>query len=386
MEDARTKIAEYKHDCSTIDDQLSSYFQRYGQVVYEVESSEDEQLVIDARTRVSECEAAVKSVKKSIQNIEQAKSASETAKEEISKIEQRLASIEYEKNSLYSRIGVITYEEYAAGEVGEEFSLLFTSITHQNADLSRLKKELKENELRYVASSFFEKISLKRKRKKLKDEMEKIDTAREDLFRNAGKQICNSELIKKVKSKNAAVISGDFNRLDQERDRMYALLESRKIDFNRNQDILNKFGVEIDIAKKVREMDKRLHKAEQALDQEYTALGKSAFGSEVYANLPQSHSEIAEILVEIDRLQSKRKQVGHQLSQLEINLKIREIESIIDVDHQKEIRAKSQLESFSEQLKEIDQRILSNRKQIASLKQILLDDSQEDSGTSSEQS
>ncbi|MCF7933470.1 MAG: hypothetical protein K9M84_06145 [Spirochaetia bacterium] len=387
MEEARTKIAELKHACATLDEQLAVEYRQFGQAVYENTYRDDSQPMIDARTCVAEKKAAVDEIQKNIHHIEQATSASETAREEITKIEQRLASIEYEKNSLYSRIGVITYEEYAAGAIGEEFSLLFTSITHQNAELSRYQKELKENELRYVAASFFEKMSLKMKRNKLKAEMEKMDSAREDLFRNAGKQICNSELIKRVKSRNAAVISEDFSRLDQERDRMYALLESRKIDLNRNQDVLSQSGIETpDVVKKVRELGRRLDKAQQLLDQEYAVLGKAALGDEGYVEELQSHEDVAKVLSEIDRLNGERREIEHQLNRLESALRIRELESAIDVDRQKEVRIKGQLDALKGQLEELDHRITANRKHIASLKQVLLDDEPADRGTPGEQS
>lgn len=372
MEESRTKIAEYKHTCSLIDEKLTEVYQKYGAAVYEADITHEADTIREVFEQVSQKRSAADEIKRSIHHIEQAKTASETASEEIKKIEQRLASIEYEKNSLYSRIGVITYEEYAAGEVGEEFSLLFTSITHQNAELSRLQTGLKENELRYVASSFLEKMSLKRKRTKLKAEIEKMDTAREELFRNAGKQICNSELIKMVKSRNALVISNDFIRLDQERDRMYALLESRKIDYNRNQDLLVQSGIEGDVQKKVRDLDKRLEKAEHLVAADYAALGKVAMGEPRIVSL-FNDEQMQNLYAEAAELRKQREHTERQLARLEASLKIKELESSIDVDHQKEQRIKGQLESLNVQLKELNNRTTANRKQIAKLKQQLLD-------------
>lgn len=381
MEEARTKIAEYKHACMTIDEQLKTQFEIYGKAAIEVEVSSDDEVVMDARSRVQSKYAAVAEIEKSIRNIQQAKDASETAKEEISRIEQRLASIEFEKNSLYSRIGVITYEEYAAGEVGEEFSLLFTSITHQNAELSTIQKQLKENELRHVAASFFERMSLKLKRNKIKAEMERLESAREDLFRNAGKQICNSELIKLVKSKNAAVISADFKRLDQERDRMYALMESRKFDFNKSQEILNQSGIDSDVSKKVRELEKRLEKAKEELGTEYAEMGRLAIELDDYVAALKGIEHLDEVVAEIDRLTLEKKRIERRLARLEAKIKIKELESIIDVDHQKDQRVRSQIEALNEQLKELDQRIASNRKQIAALKKVLAEDPEDDGMT-----
>ncbi len=381
MEEARTKIAEYKHACMTIDEQLKTQFEIYGKAAVEAEVSSDDEVVMDVRSRVQSKYAAVAEIEKSIRNIQQAKDASETAKAEISRIEQRLASIEFEKNSLYSRIGVITYEEYAAGEVGEEFSLLFTSITHQNAELSTIQKQLKENELRHVAASFFERMSLKLKRNKIKAEMEKLESAREDLFRNAGKQICNSELIKLVKSKNAAMISADFKRLDQERDRMYALMESRKFDFNKSQEILNQSGIDSDVNKKVRELEKRLEKAKEELGTEYAEMGRLAIELDYYVAALKGIDHLDEVVAEIDRLTLERKRIERKLARLEAKIKIKELESIIDVDHQKDQRVRSQIEALNEQLKELDQRIVSNRKQISALKKVLAEDSEDDGMT-----
>lgn len=369
MEDARTRIAEYRHACQKLDAELQVQYGTIGRELYENGrvSSTDQELQ-DTLSLLQQKSSAVSQILVQKESIEKARSASETAKEEISNIEQRLAAVEFEKNSLYSRIGVITYEEYAAGEIGEEFSLLFTSITHQNAELSRLQKELKENELRYVAASFFEKMSLKMKRNKLKSELETMEQAREDLFRSAGKQISNSELIEHVRSRNARVISDDFKRLDQERDRMYALLEARKFDYNRNQDLLNQSGVETDVAKKIKELERLVSSAQESLQEGYAQLGSLLYGRE--KALPDDES-INAAADEIAQLLSRRAELESKISRLEAKVKIKELESQIDVDYQKEQRIRSQLAVLTEQLEELDARITSQRSQIAALKQLL---------------
>ncbi len=378
MEEIRTKIAELKHICVTLDAQLKTRSQSFGEMVFPFEQSIEDQSLADSYQLVGTQKEVVSAIEGDISRIKQATSASELAKVEISKIEQRLASIEFEKNSLYSRIGVITYEEYAAGEIGEEFSLLFTSITHQNAELSKIQKNLKENELRYLAASFFEKMSLKMKRNKMKSELEKMDVAREDLFKNSGKQICSSDLIGHVKSKNAVAISKDFSRLDQERDRMYALLESRKFEFNQNQDLLNHSGVDGDVNKRIKELEKQYHKAKAGLDAAFSALGSKAIGIDEYRELAQNHEEILAIIYEINGLLAEREGVQRQLDTYDARLKIKELESTIDIDHQKETRVKSQVKVLNEQLEELKQRIASNRKQIAALKKMIVNENSEE--------
>ncbi len=371
MEEIRTKIAELKHICVTLDAQLKTRSRSFGELVFPFDPQVEDPILAETYQLVETQKEVVGAIEADIARIKQATSASELAKEEISKIEQRLASIEFEKNSLYSRIGVITYEEYAAGEIGEEFSLLFTSITHQNAELSRIQKNLKENELRHLAASFFEKMPLKMKRNKMKSELEKMDTAREDLFKNSGKQICNSDLIGHVKSKNAIAISKDFSRLDQERDRMYALLESRKFEFNQNQDLLNHSGVEGDVNKRIKELEKQYNKAKIGLDDAFTALGAKAHEIDEYLGLAQQHEELLTVVNEINSLNLERTGIQQQLDTYDARLRIKELESTIDIDHQKETRVKSQVKVLNEQLEELKQRISSNRKQIAALKKLV---------------
>jgi chromosome segregation ATPase len=320
---------------------------------------------------VADRQKALSVVEKDIRDIQQAREAADTAKDEISRIEQRLASIEFEKNSLYSRIGVISYEEYAAGEIGEEFSLMFSAITHQNAELSRLQKQLKENELKHVAASFFEKMSLKMKRNKLKAEMEKLEASREELFRNAGRQISDSDLMELVKSKNAHTISQDFKRLDQERDRMYALLESKKFDYNKSQDILDQSGADSDAQKKIKELEKLLVKAEREFGGSLEELGKAAYDLESCRKRMIEEPRAAEALEQIDSLLEQRSKLDRQLAYLDARIRIKELESAIDVDHQKEQRVSAQISALNDQLKEIDQRIQQTRKQITELGEVL---------------
>lgn len=225
-----------------------------------------------------------------------------------------------------------------------------------------------------MAASFFEKMSLKMKRNKLKSELETMEQAREELFRSAGKQISNSELIEHVRSRNARVISDDFKRLDQERDRMYALLEARKFDYNRNQDLLNQSGVETDVAKKIRELDRLVTSAQESLQEGYAQLGSLLYRRK--EALPEDES-ITAASIEIAQLLERRSELEAKISRLEAKVRIKELESQIDVDYQKEQRIKSQLAVLTEQLEELDARITSQRSQIASLKQVLQQEEQE---------
>jgi DNA repair exonuclease SbcCD ATPase subunit len=370
MEETRTKIAECKQARVEIDTELRKQFGVYGRALWESDHP-PEQTLEEFVQIVADRQKALGAVEKDIRDIQQAREAADTAKDEIARIEQRLASIEFEKNSLYSRIGVISYEEYAAGEIGEEFSLMFSAITHQNAELSRLQKQLKENELKHVAASFFEKMSLKMKRNKLKAEMEKLEASREELFSNAGRQISDSDLMELVKSKNAHTISQDFKRLDQERDRMYALLESKKFDYNRSQDILDQSGAESDAQKKIKELEKKLVKAERELGGALEELGKAAYDLDSCRKRMVEEPKAADALEQIDGLLARRSQLDKQLAYLDAKVRIKELESAIDVDHQKEQRVSSQISSLNDQLKEIDQRIQQTRKQIRELGEVL---------------
>jgi DNA repair exonuclease SbcCD ATPase subunit len=226
-------------------------------------------------------------------------------------------------------------------------------------------------------------MSLKMKRNKLKAEMEKLEASREELFRNAGKQISDSDLMELVKSKNAHTISQDFKRLDQERDRMYALLESKKFDYNKSQDILDQSGADSDAARKVKDLEKQLVKAERELSGSLVELGKAAFANEYYHSLLTGNEESSKAGEQIAQLLDKRSALEKEITYLDAKIRIKELESVIEVDHQKEQRVSAQISSLNEQLKEIDQRIQQARKQIQELHQVL-EDSRVNDGTADE--
>jgi chromosome segregation ATPase len=79
----------------------------------------------------------------------------------------------------------------------------------------------------------------------------------------------------------------------------------------------------------------------------------------------------ADALEQIDGLLARRSQLDKQLAYLDAKVRIKELESAIDVDHQKEQRVSSQISSLNDQLKEIDQRIQQTRKQIRELGEVL---------------
>jgi len=369
MEQNSAQIGEYRKEISGILSELEVQFEQLGKVLTRFSSPK----FIEAKemqTRIKAIEVDVDTLDMKISGIQQAKDKSQAAREEIAAIEQRLSSIDMEKNSLFSRIGVIAYEEYSAGSLGEEFSLLFTSVTHQNTELTKFQKALKENELRFVAAPFFEKMSLRIKRNKLKNEIQKLDSAREDLFRKAGKQISSSDYIKQVKSRNAIIISEDYKRISIESARLYEQMENRKSEGQKNEEFLLRAGVTGSIEKRVGELTKNRELYYTNLQVLYIDLAHFMLDHPEELAKVEEVPEAANNLQHIHKLERKQKELENKITQLEAKIRITELETIIKNDQDRVEHLNGQIIILTKQIQEIKETVSQNRKQIVNLKKI----------------
>ncbi len=369
MEQNSAQIGEYRKEISGILSELEVQFEQLGKVLTRFSSPK----FIEAKemqTRIKAIEVDVDTLDMKISGIQQAKDKSQAAREEIAAIEQRLSSIDMEKNSLFSRIGVIAYEEYSAGSLGEEFSLLFTSVTHQNTELTKFQKALKENELRFVAAPFFEKMSLRIKRNKLKNEIQKLDSAREDLFRKAGKQISSSDYIKQVKSRNAIIISEDYKRISIESARLYEQMENRKSEGQKNEEFLLRAGVTGSIEKRVGELTKNRELYYTNLQVLYIDLAHFMLDHPEELAKVEEVPEAANNLQHIHKLERKQKELENKITQLEAKIRITELETIIKNDQDRVEHLNGQIIILTKQIQDIKETVSQNRKQIVNLKKI----------------
>jgi len=369
MEQKSAQIVEYRKEISGILSELEVQFEQLGKVLARFASPK----FIEAKemqTRIKAIEVDVDTLDMKISEIQQAKDKSHAAREEIATIEQRLSSIDMEKNSLFSRIGVIAYEEYSAGSLGEEFSLLFTSVTHQNTELTKFQKALKENELRFVAAPFFEKMSLRIKRNKLKNEIQKLDSAREDLFRKAGKQISSSDYIKQVKSRNAIIISEDYKRISIESARLYEQMENRKSEGQKNEEFLLRAGVTGTIEKRVEELTKNRQLYYTNLQVLYIDLAHFMLDHPEELAKVEEVPEAANNLQHIHKLERKQKELESKITQLEAKIRITELEAIIKNDQDRVEHLNGQITMLTKQIQDIKETVSQNRKQIVNLKKI----------------
>ncbi len=320
--------------------------------------------------QIRSIQGEIERVDQLIGEIHQANMGARSSTEEISQIEQRLASIEFEKNSLYSRIGVIAYEEYTAGEVKEEFSLIFSSVIHQNARLTKAQKSLKDIELRYVAASMIERMSLRMKQKKIRKEIELLNKEREQLFRKSGKQICTSKLIKDIKSKTALTISAEYDRLETTYEALYRQLEEKKKDRSKNEEILTHAGVADNLDKRIDELKESRAVHEENLQKLYAELGSYLLErTEIFEK--KDIPELTPTLKSIDACREQIEESQKKVRRLEAEIKIDELNQFIDRDTQSIERKHAQITGLQKEIREIKSRVTQNNEKIEELRQII---------------
>ncbi|MCF7952556.1 MAG: hypothetical protein K9K78_00565 [Spirochaetales bacterium] len=368
MEEKRSLINTYQKEVAKVQKILEQNLADLGKVVSPHIKPEEfpEKEILD---QILGVEGEIKRIDRLIDDIHKADHAVKTSKEEISQIEQRLASIEFEKNSLYSRIGVIAYEEYTAGEASEEFSLVFSAVIHQNAKLTKVQKELKDIELRYVAASIFERVSLRMRQKKMRKEIDQLNEDREQLFRKAGKQICTSKMIKDIKSKTATSLAEEYTKLDKNQDLLNKRLEEKKSDKYRNEEMLSHAGVSENLDKRVEELNESKEVHDANIKQLYSKIGSYVLDHpDIYKDLKDD--ELKDILERIGEYRKRIEETEKKIKKLETELKISELMQIIDRDKQLVDNKRQQIEQIKREIVETERKIDQNNEKISEYKKI----------------
>ena len=368
MEQKRTQITAILKELDSYKLDLDGHLAELGRVVFPHMKPKEEPEE-DTIEQIRSIQGEIERADQVISEIHQANMGARSSSEEISQIEQRLASIEFEKNSLYSRIGVIAYEEYTAGEAKEEFSLIFASVLHQNARLTKSQKSLKDIELRYVAASFIERMSLRMRQKKIRKEIELLNKEREQLFRKAGKQICTSNLIKDIRSKTAGTIASEYSRLEKTYETLYRQLEDKKRDRSKNEEILSHAGVADNLDKRVEQLKESRVVNEENLQKRYAALGAYLL------ERPQIYQkkDIPELSQTLKRISSTQEQISSRdakVKKLEADMKIVELKQLIDRDNQAIDRKHAQITGLQKEIREIKQRVSQNSEKIEELQRV----------------
>ncbi len=369
MEQKRSQISAFQKEIEQIQTKLEISLADLGKVVFPHMNPKDfpnEGTVEQIRSIEGEMER----IDRLIEDINQANWGAKNSSEEIAQIEQRIAAIEFEKNSLYSRIGVIAYEEYTAGEAKDEFALIFSSVIHQNAKLTKAQKSLKDIELRYVAASVFERMSLRVKQKKIRKEIEQLNKERELLFRKAGKHICTSRLIKDIKSKTAGSIAVEYERLEKNHESLYSQLEERKKTRAKNEEILSHAGVADNLEKRIEELQESRSVHDDQLKKLYASLGSFLLEHpKIYQG--KDIPELSTTLHAIESSREKIEQRKNDVKKLESEMKIDELKQYIDRDNQAMERKHAQITSLQKEIREIKGRVNQHADKIEELKRII---------------
>ncbi len=369
MEQKRSYITAALKEIDKLQQELNGSLSELGKVV--VPHMKPKEIPQEGTVeQIRSLQGEIERVDQLIGEIHQANMGARSSSEEISQIEQRLASIEFEKNSLYSRIGVIAYEEYTAGEAKEEFSLIFSSVIHQNARLTKAQKSLKDIELRYVAASMFERMSLRVRQKKIRKEIELLNKEREQLFRKSGKQICTSKLIKDIKSRTAGTIAGEYDRLETTYEALYHQLEDKKKDRSKNEEILSHAGVADNLDKRIEELKESRAAHDENLQRLYAELGTYLLDRpEIFEK--KEIPELSATLKSISACREKMQERQNRVKKLEADIKIDELKQFIDRDNQAIERKHTQITSLQKEIREIKNRVSQNTEKIEELKRII---------------
>jgi|GEM_PF-3141699 len=369
MEQKRAQIASHTKEIEKLQEELNKNLAELGRIVSP--RMEPDQVPKEGTIeQIRSIEEEIERIDQLIDEINQANVKAKSSSEEISELEQRISSIEFEKNSLYSRIGVIAYEEYTAGQAKEEFSLIFSSVIHQNTQLTKAQKSLKDIELRYVAASVFERMSLRMKQKKIRKEIEALNKEREQMFQKAGKEICTSSLIREIRSKTASTIASEYERLEKTHEALYRQLEEKKNDRHKNEEILSHAGVSDNLEKRVDELKENKAVHENNLRSLYAHLGSYLLDRpEIYKGL--DIPELSNTLKHIDECRKSIEKKENQVKKLEAEMKIEELKQFIERDNQAIERKQAQITNLQKEIQEIKKRVSQNTEKIDELSQII---------------
>jgi len=276
----------------------------------------------------------------------------------VTECRRRIADLNKQNEAVCEQIGRVAYTAYRNIPSGqEEFGSFFSRLEVLDSELQQGRSMIANLESRTKRGPFVARAGMRGRITYLKGALALKNRTMESSFKRTGKEICESELMGRIKDEHFAKAIKPF----MENKKQIQTLKEQKEQLRAQQEEiwaeLKKLGAEKNQEKKVRELEKVIAETERRLKEGCLSLGLQ------YRKKPvpglAGNEEITALLEEISNAEKAMAADRKQIRRLEADLQAEEISRELE-------KMREKIESLSE---EIDGR----RQDLAALEQSLRD-------------
>lgn len=364
----RSQIEVVQRQIAVVDHDLEVLFAELGMHVLTlrqpVVSDGCEQPYLDlakAKAALDDTDARILHFKQIGQNIQDASSRIGHVKDLLGEHERKLRLV-------YSRLGVIAWEEASSQVLSETVRRLLPSIEEQQRKANSLKKNHESASRRSRESGPWFKIPLKVKELLAEKRLNRYSRSHEEFFVESGRAIAEALCIRQLASSSAVELDGEYRTLMGEIAAWKEEMDMLHQKISTEQSRLEKEGAAGSIDRKVQDLEARRKDEAESVRIFAAVYGKAICSLSNCWKEIDVHTETLRCYDQIRRHERIRKQLEQRITELEIEREITDLVLLIEQDEERVLYLRQTIDQFNRQIDDIGRTIGRNREKIGQLK------------------
>ncbi|MGI6432970.1 MAG: hypothetical protein ACOXZ4_03800 [Sphaerochaetaceae bacterium] len=289
----------------------------------------------------------------------------------IRELKKTIAQTQKELQVVFSRIGVIAWEESVSGVLASELDTLLPSLHQRQQQIENLRAEQATLHAKSEQTKPVLNLPLKLRLLVLSHRFNTAVKENRAFFEEVGQLISQADALPLLVSSSAPQLHQEVNRLQSEIEMCHQEVTLLQQQITEQKGRLEEVGVSGSIERKVQELQQIGKERQQTVNQ--LAIGYGTIISE--STEPWKGREIPPIMLtcydQIARHQRIRKQLQKKIGELNIESEIGELVYLIEQDEERILHIRGMIDQHNRQIVDIQKTIGANREKIGSLKQAL---------------
>jgi uncharacterized phage infection (PIP) family protein YhgE len=272
-------------------------------------------------------------------------------------------------STVFSRIGVIAWEESASHVLPENLAHLLPDVTEQQKQIAHMQVQCTQAEQDILATNGVKKIPIYVKSYVLRRRLKRITDDSEFSFAESGRSIAAAGCIRQLASESAPALEEEYDRLSQEVAGYSEEITVLKQSISSSRDKLEKASVSGSVERTLLELKEMQKAASEKLGLHAGLYGKTICRLDDPWKDLEIPPEVLKCYDQIRRHERIHSQMEKRIGELRIEIDISELLLLIGQDEERIAHLHDTIAQFEHQIDEIRLTIQENRERISKLKQ-----------------
>lgn len=267
-------------------------------------------------------------------------------------LEKRHREIGNELDPHYQTIGENAFRVFRDNPlVDQEYAEIFTPLLDAYEELKQIRGDLSQAESQISEKPFLEKMVLRGRVIVLRNRLSMRENHLERLFREAGKQISNTDFITTIGDPGLDEAAAPFLELMDESQRLEQEIKVLEEERSTLQSELETLGVARRPAGRLHEINDEIREAESQRAESLAAIARSAAGSELVSQLGD---EIQEALEQVRTTEQQRETAQETLNRLDAALEAERLSGDVDQMESSIKRKRDQIQNLTNDIEALE--------------------------------